>query len=406
MKKKATDYEVVVVGAGPAGATAAAYLAQKGVRVLLLDKTLFPREKTCGGGLPTRVVKRFPYIEPFINSISYGSHTYSSSLHYVLKIERDDPLLMMVLRKEFDQGLVRYAQDQGVAFLQDKPIVDVRKQSNKIELICENGERIETQLVFGCDGMRSIIAEKTGLRTPGEDACVCIVQEQPFTAQQLDTHFTQKRLIHLFIKTQGIAGYGWVFPKNNLVNVGIGEFSSAVDPSLPKKNLKEVYEQFIDMLKKEKILPNDFPIENLKGGLLPIFPLKKTYADRILLCGDAAGFINPITGEGIYYAMVSGMLAAEVAREALQAKDTSEQFLSRYQKRWKQEFGKDLALLGRFNNQWGKNTEKIIRMLSRDKTLAKLIVGITGGQISIQRYKLALFVRYIIASMKDVFSTK
>jgi len=145
-------------------------------------------------------------------------------------------------------------------------------------------------------------------------------------------------------------------------------------------------------------------VDNLTGGTLPVFPLKKTYSNRILLCGDAAGFINPITGEGIYYAMTSGEIAASVVAEALNVGDTSEKYLSNYQTFWKNDFGKDLKILGRFNNRWGTSSEKLVRLLSKDEKLAKLIVGVTGGQLSISKYKIKLLLRYIYVSLKDLFS--
>jgi geranylgeranyl reductase family protein len=399
-------YDVVVVGAGPAGSTAAKNLAEKGLRVVLIDKAEFPREKPCGGGLPTRVQKRFPYIKPFIDSVSYGSITYSSSLRYKLDLIREKPLLLNVLRKDFDNGLVTLAVKAGATFLSGKEVVDVSIKQNNASVLLDDGQTIETAVVIGCDGTRSVVAEKTNLSKKLETLCVALVQEQSLTPKQLDKYFTKKRLVHLFIKAQGIAGYGWMFPKKNCVNIGIGEFQSAIPKSKPKTPLKETYEAFIGVLKEKGLLPEDFPVENLKGAVLPIFPLENTYGDRVVLCGDAAGFINPITGEGIYYAMVSGQIAATVIADGLKGNDLSKQFLSRYQVLWNKDFGKDLKLLGRFNNQWGKNSEKIVRLLTRDKKFAQLLIGVTGGQISFTKYMGALIIRYIYASLKDLFSKK
>jgi geranylgeranyl reductase family protein len=399
-------YDVVVVGAGPAGSTVAKYLAEKGLRVVLIDKAEFPREKPCGGGLPTRVQKRFPYIKPFIDSVSYGSITYSSSLRYKLDLIREKPLLLNVLRKDFDNGLVTLAVKAGATFLSGKEVVDVSIKQNNASVLLDDGQTIETEVVIGCDGTRSVVAEKTNLSKKLEILCIALVQEQSLTPKQLDKYFTKKRLVHLFIKAQGIAGYGWMFPKKNRVNIGIGEFQSAIPKSKPKTPLKETYEAFIGVLKEKGLLPEDFPVENLKGAVLPIFPLENTYGDRVVLCGDAAGFINPITGEGIYYAMVSGQIAATVIADGLKGNDLSKQFLSRYQVLWNKDFGKDLKLLGRFNNQWGKNSEKIVRLLTRDKKFAQLLIGVTGGQISFTKYMGALIIRYIYASLKDLFSKK
>ena len=399
-------YDVIIVGAGPAGSTAAKNLAEKGIKVLLLDKAAFPREKPCGGGLPTRVQKRFPYIEPFIDSVSYGSNTYSSSLRYKFELIREKPFLMMVLRKDFDFGLLSLAQQAGATFSAGKSVVDVVVQKDKVSVMLDDGQTIETQAVIGCDGMHSVVAEKTNLSKKLEVLCITLMQEQPMTPKQLTTFFTKKHLIYLLIKAHGVAGYAWVFPKKNCVNIGIGEFQSAVSKARPKIPLKETYEALITLLKEKKLLPAEFPIENLRGSTLPIFPLEKTCGDRVLLCGDAAGFVNPITGEGIYYAMVSGHIAANVIAEGLKAHDLSHHFLSRYQTLWNNDFGKDLKALGRFNNQWGKDSEKIVRLMTLDKKFAQLIIGVTGGQISFTKYKKALIVRYLYVSLKNILSKK
>lgn len=399
-------YDVVVIGAGPAGSTAAKCLAEKHINVLLLDKSEFPRDKPCGGGLPTRVLKRFPYIEPFIDSVSFGSITYSSSQRYKFDLIREKPLLFTVLRKDFDFGLMNLALKSGATFLGGKAVIDISIKPNNVIITLDDGQTIETKIVVGSDGTRSIVAEKTGLSKQIQALCISLVQEQPITQKQLDTYFTKKKLVHLFIKAQGIAGYAWVFPKKNSVNIGIGEFQSALSKLKPNSSLKDAYENFIAVLKKNKLLPEKFVIENLKGATLPVFPLNYTYGDRLILCGDAAGFINPITGEGIYYAMVSGQIASRVIVDGLKKNDLSKEFLSQYQTFWYNDFGKDLKLLGRFNYQWGKDSEKIVRLFTRDKKFAQLVTGVTGGQISFSKYTGALIIRYIYASIKDLFSIK
>ena len=399
-------YDVVIVGAGPSGSTAAKNLAENGKKVLIIDKQKFPRDKPCGGAIPTRVMKQFPYVEEFIDSISYGSYTHSSSLKYTLKFVREKPLLATVIRKDFDDGLVKLAVNAGAMFLNSKAVKDVTIQKDKVVLLLDDNEKIEAKIVLGCDGMRSIVAEKTNLCKKMDDICICVVQEQPMSIQQLQKYFTDKKIVHLFIKTQGIAGYGWIFPKKKHINIGMGQFESAVDSSKPRPNLKKSYKKYVELLKEKKMLPKDFPIENVKGGTLPVFPLKKTYSDRVLICGDAAGFINSITGEGIYYAMASGEMAANVALESLDSDDMSSEFLSKYQDLWYDKFGKDLKLLGRFNKMWGTDSEKIVRLLSKDLKFAKLIVGITGGRISISRYRTKLIIRYIYVLIKDFFSKK
>ncbi|MEM0492752.1 MAG: geranylgeranyl reductase family protein [Candidatus Thermoplasmatota archaeon] len=395
------DHDVVIVGAGPAGSTAARYLSESGVDTLLIDKERFPRDKPCGGGLPTRVMKRYPYINQFVDSISYGSVTYSSSRRYKLVVLRDQPLLGMIKREIFDHGLVKIAIEKGTELIEDKQVVDIKKDKDSIVVVLDSGEEIISRIVIGCDGFNSIVANRSGLRTGSTGSCVCVYHEIPLDKEIIEQYFTDKRLTYIFIKVLGLAGYGWVFPKRHSINIGIGEFESAVTKDKLRCNLKQVYIQFVNLLKNERILPEEVSPEMCRGGVLPIFPSPKTYSDNILLCGDAAGFVNPITGEGIYYAMTSGYIAADVAKEAIKKGDASEFFLSKYQKRWMKEFGEDLIKLGKFNKQWGVDSERIVRLLCSDRKLAKLTIGVTGGQISFSRYKYILMLRYLYALMKD-----
>ena len=243
------DYDVIVVGAGPAGSTAAKCLAEHKINVLLLDKSDFPRDKPCGGGLPTRVLRRFSYIEPFVNSTSYGSITHSSNLEYEYKLVRDDPLIVMVHRDQFDKGLVQLAIKQGAKFQSGKEVVDVKIYPSKAEVFLDDGSTFTSKMIIGCDGIRSMVAKKTKLCDQVNDICLSIVQEQPMSQRQLDGYFGKERIIHLFIKVQGLAGYGWIFPKKNHINIGIGEFESAVDRSKSKVKLKDSYNDYIAFLK-------------------------------------------------------------------------------------------------------------------------------------------------------------
>jgi geranylgeranyl reductase family protein len=397
------DYDVIIVGAGPAGATAAKNLAEQNISVLLLDKRKFPADKPCGGGLPTRVQRRFPYIKDYIDSISYSSKTFSMSMQHTFTISRETPLITTVQRKHFDHELVKLAQKKGAKIQTESTVTDIKITTNSATVILSDGSKFSCKLIIGADGTHSKIAEKTHLRKPHQKICRCLVAEEPMTQKQIEKFFSKKRDICLFIKTHGLVGYGWIFPKKNHISIGIGEFESALLSKNMRSKLPEVYNTFVEDLKIRKLLPKSFTITNLKGANLPIFPLEKTYTNRVLLCGDAAGFINPITGEGIYFAMTSGVLAAEVVQNALEKNRFDEETLKKYQQKWIDDFGKDLAVLGRFNRLWGKKSEKIVRLLIKDTIFAKMMVGVTGGSISAHEFRNKIILRYIWVVIKDKF---
>ena len=111
-----TEYDVIVVGAGPAGSTAASILAERNLSVLLLDKDVFPRWKPCGGGLTIKTLNRFPYVKKVVDSYSYGGCVYSPSLEQYVSKTLEEPLIAMVSRRRFDEYLVKRAVEKGVVF--------------------------------------------------------------------------------------------------------------------------------------------------------------------------------------------------------------------------------------------------------------------------------------------------
>src|SRR4030042_4808777 len=130
-------YDVIIVGAGPAGSTAAKFLSEKGVKTLLLDKDTFPREKPCGGGLTIKAVIRFPYIRDkgLADSYSYAGCVYSSKLQYKAESHRKEPIIAMVRRKHFDHELVKLARESGAIFKDGFCVVDIQVLSVKITVI-------------------------------------------------------------------------------------------------------------------------------------------------------------------------------------------------------------------------------------------------------------------------------
>jgi geranylgeranyl reductase family protein len=370
-------YDVVVVGAGPAGATATKFLAEKGVRVLLLDKQTFPRDKPCGGALPVRVLKRFPYIEKnnLIDSFSSSLCFHSSSLKYNVNVLKNEPIIAMVIRNTFDAGLVDLAFQSGAILLEGKTASYIKTNKEHAQVTLNDGTTIDTSYVIAADGIWSAMTKQLGGIQKNQNIGICIVEEYPVSKLTMDHFFGTQRCVHFHVNIFGIAGYGWVFPKKEHVNIGLGEFRHAIKPEL-KKNLKALYPQYINLLKEHKIIPETLQIRTGKGGVFPTVPIERTYGSRTVLCGDAGGLTNPLTGEGIYYAMVSGEIASKAILKALENGFTNEQALSVYQHDWMDDFGKDHKRFFRISKGWKADTENLLRLLEKDTRIIDIALSV------------------------------
>jgi len=401
------ENNVTIVGAGPAGSTAAYFISSKGFNVTLIDKQKFPRDKPCGGGLPNHVLKRFGNLisDDMIESHTYGGTTYSPTLKYKLEYKSDKPFNTMVLRKKFDHGLVKKAVNQGVKFIDGKKVLDIQISKDKAMVILDTGTKINSDIIIGADGMRSLTAKKLGFRDKNQPRGFGVVEEYELDESIMDKYFNKPRLGYLHSKLFDLIGYGWVFPKKRHVNIGVGEILYNPQKNKKTHNLKEYYKRYLSLLKKQKLIPESIKIKKIMGGALPVYPLKKTYGDRVILVGDAGGFIDSLSGEGIYYAMSSGEIAAETVEKALLKKDTSEKMLSDFQKNWKKDFGKDLRLINILSERQrtSKMSEKNFSLVNKDEKLKKLILNVFSGNISLSEYKWKILRRYIYCYIKDIF---
>jgi len=302
------DYDVIVVGGGPGGSTAARFCAKAGLKALIIEKEKFPRYKPCGGCLSTKTVHLLGLnLTSVIENTIYGSKfTYRSKDPFF--IETKDPIAFLVMRDRFDQLLINKASEEGAEILEGEKVTGVEEKGDGVEVELAKGKRFHSRYLIGADGAESVVARSLSLSSSKNDANgIAIESEIPFDSS---IHFPQKELqfIHLDFGRMP-NGYGWVFPKKEYLSIGIGGMFRETKKMNPRQ-------YFSDFLKGLDYIPKG-KTGRVMGHLLPSFydENQKVSQGRFLLVGDAAHLMDPLQGEGIYYAIRSGMLAAEAITE-------------------------------------------------------------------------------------------
>jgi geranylgeranyl reductase family protein len=304
-------YDVIVVGAGPAGSTTAYRLARAGARVYLVDRARFPRDKPCGGGLTLRAVRELPFsVEPVVED---RVHTLELGFRYGRRWSRDaeEPLILMTQRRRLDAYLVEQAVEAGAEFRDGAKVTAVDPDG----AVALEGERLEAEVVVGADGANGITARSLG--HPPHEHGVALEGNVDYE------HAARERFGGRAVVELGAVpgGYAWVFPKGDHVNVGVGGWQSE-GPRL-RERLRELCVAFGVV---------EANVHDLRGHRLPMRgatrrPVKK----RVLLVGDAAGLVDPLSGDGMYEAFVSGRLAADAALELLEGEASDlEQYAGRF----------------------------------------------------------------------------
>jgi len=302
-------YDVIVVGAGPAGSHAACMLADSGARVALLEKSSFPREKTCGGLLSEKSLRLLGEWRDELPS-SQAIHClklYSRDMEFV---EFNSPVRLgkTILRERFDQFLVDKCISKGVNFHDSTPIVDIIQDNSNVTVISK-GTRFTAPFLIAADGALSRTSSLLGIRPIGFNfkmgfACSLIMQTAP--------GFIDDSTVELFF-IPFIGGFGWCFPlPGDFINIGVGASCFAL------KHLYPYFQTFISRVFEDKgVLPPKNQIRP-RGAFIPAGGFRRAIGiNRVLLAGDAAGGVDAFSGEGIYHALLSGEQAASAVYEGL-----------------------------------------------------------------------------------------
>ncbi|HVP77779.1 MAG TPA: geranylgeranyl reductase family protein [Thermodesulfobacteriota bacterium] len=303
-----SDYDVIVVGGGPGGSTTARFCAKAGVKTLLIEKERLPRYKPCGGCLSAKTVRLLGFdLSPVIENTVYGAKfTYCSKDPFF--IESKNPIAFLVMRDRFDQVLIDRALEAGTKVLDGERVTKVEEGADGVSVELTSGMKLHCQVLVGADGSESIVARSLSLRPKKNGGYgVAVESETPFNSS-VPFPREEFQLVHLdFGRVPN--GYGWVFPKKEWLSIGIGGMFRESE----KMNPRHYFKSFVKGL---SYIPEG-KTGRVIGHLLPSFydENQKVSQGRFLLVGDAAHLMDPLQGEGIYYAVRSGMLAAEAILE-------------------------------------------------------------------------------------------
>jgi geranylgeranyl reductase family protein len=280
-------FDALVVGAGPAGSTAAYRLSREGASVLLVDRARFPRDKPCGGGLTMRAVRQLPFsVEPVVEDRA-TRFTFGLDFRHHFERRTEDPLVLLTQRRRLDQFLVEQAVEAGADF----------RDGYKVEL-----GQIAAKTVICADGANGHTAREAGIP---DDRDYGVALEANVSHIAVDPERFRGRLVLELGVLPG--GYGWVFPKGDHVNVGVGGWADQA-PIL-RAELRRLCRQYE--------IP-DSALEDVRGYRLPLLkPTTSLARGRVALIGDAAGLVDPLSGDGIYEAFLSAKLVTGAALDVL-----------------------------------------------------------------------------------------
>jgi len=304
----ATTADVIVVGAGPAGSTAAYRLAAAGASVVLLDRARFPRDKPCGGGLTMRGVRLLPFsvdsvveevVDRLILRLRYGRPA---------EVKSPEPVILMTQRTRLDAYLAERAAAVGADLREGARVRAATQEGDGVEVVLEGGERLRALTLVGADGANGASRQAVGGAIE-HSLAVALEGNVPYSSYDASP-YRGRALLEVGVVP---GGYGWVFPKGDHANVGVGGWMS--QGPLLRRHLDR-------LCRVHGVAPER--VQHVRGWRLPVRRAGVPVArGRALLVGDAAGLVDPLSGDGIFEAFTSSKLASEAVLDFLSGRAAS-----------------------------------------------------------------------------------
>jgi len=367
------QYDVIVVGGGPAGSLAGYYLAKAGLRTTIFDAKEFPRDKPCGGGLEARAVREIPFDITRVLRGTMRRARFTFGLTEPCTRSYAQPLVYGVLRSEFDSFLLEHAAQAGAAVRLGIRVWGLDAQNRSPAVVRTDHGDFTAYALVGADGANSVVRHILNRRQDyfWQVAISCEVPEDFLNPSALPGECIRVDWGSL------PSGYGWVFPKKGCVNVGAG------GPLRTAKLLRPYVARFVHST--QLLRPGACAQLKFTGHQLPTLTRRTRLAsDRVLLVGDAGGLVEPFTGDGISLACRSARLAADCITSALGGAKPD---LSAYDRRVKSEIGPELLVSRKLVALSAAFPRVIYGLLKQNDKIWETFCRILRGQESFQRLR-------------------